>query len=70
MTSHLELNSRAALCRKLAQCEPASKVYWLAEADNWLRPGTKPGLAQRAGAKDAFEQFLDLMAVEDGYSSS
>jgi len=37
MASQLELNSRAALCRQLAQREPANRVLWLAEAENWLR---------------------------------
>jgi hypothetical protein len=65
MTSHLELNSRAALCRKFAQREPASKAYWLAEANNWLYPSSETGRALPTGKKDAFEQFLDLMATED-----
>jgi hypothetical protein len=37
MTSQLELNSRATLCRQLARREPANRVLWLAEAENWLR---------------------------------
>jgi hypothetical protein len=37
MTDHLELNSRAALCRKLAQREPANRTFWMAEAENWSR---------------------------------
>ena len=37
MTSQLELNSRAALCRQLAEREPANRSLWLAEAQNWLR---------------------------------
>ena len=37
MTSQLELNSRAALCRQLAKREPANRALWLAEAENWLR---------------------------------
>ena len=37
MTSQLELNSRAALCRQLAEREPANRALWLAEAENWLR---------------------------------
>ena len=37
MTDRSELNSRAALCRKLAQLEPANRMFWLAEAENWSR---------------------------------
>jgi hypothetical protein len=37
MTSQLELNSRAALCKQLAKREPANRAFWLAEAENWLR---------------------------------
>ena len=37
MTSHVELNSRAALCRQLAKHEPANQAIWMAEAENWLR---------------------------------
>lgn len=37
MTSQLEFASRAALCRKLAQREPANRTFWMAEAENWSR---------------------------------
>jgi len=37
MTDQLEFSSRAVLCRKLAQREPANRVYWMAEAENWSR---------------------------------
>jgi hypothetical protein len=37
MTSQLELNSRAALCRQLAKREPANRALWMAEAENWSR---------------------------------
>jgi hypothetical protein len=37
MTDQSELNSRAELCRKLAQREPANRIFWMAEADNWSR---------------------------------
>jgi hypothetical protein len=37
MTDQSEFNSRAALCRKLAQREPASQTFWMAEAENWAR---------------------------------
>jgi hypothetical protein len=65
MTSHLELTSRAALCRQLARREPSSKTYWLAEAENWLRLSHEPLHPEQNRQRDAFEQFLDLMAHED-----
>jgi len=37
MTDQSELNSRAALCRKLAQREPANRTLLMAEAENWSR---------------------------------
>jgi hypothetical protein len=37
MTHQSELNSRAALCRKLAQREPANRTFWMAEAEDWSR---------------------------------
>jgi len=37
MTDQSELNSRAALCRKLAEREPANRTLWMAEAENWSR---------------------------------
>ena len=37
MVDQLEFSSRAVLCRKLAQREPANRVYWMAEAENWSR---------------------------------
>ena len=37
MTDRSELTSRAALCRKLAQREPANRTFWMAEAENWSR---------------------------------
>ncbi len=37
MTTRLELNLRAALCRQLAKREPANRSLWMAEAEHWLR---------------------------------
>ena len=37
MTDQSEFNSRAELCRKLAQREPANRTFWMAEAENWSR---------------------------------
>jgi hypothetical protein len=41
MTDQAELNSRAALCRKLAQREPANRIFWIAEAESWSRLSKK-----------------------------
>lgn len=38
MNDQSEFNSRAALCRKLAQREPSNRTFWMAEAENWSRP--------------------------------
>jgi hypothetical protein len=37
MADQSELNLRAALCRRLAQREPANRTFWIAEAENWSR---------------------------------
>ncbi len=37
MTSLLEFNARAALCRRFARQEPGSRHIWLAEAERWSR---------------------------------
>ena len=37
MTGQSEFNSRAALCRELAQLEPANRTFWMAEAEKWSR---------------------------------
>jgi hypothetical protein len=37
MTSLLEFNARAALCRHFAILEPDSRYVWLAEAERWAR---------------------------------
>ena len=37
MTDRSEFNSRAALCKQLAQREPANRTVWMAEAENWSR---------------------------------
>ena len=37
MVDQLELNSRAALCRQLAEREPANRTFWIAEAESWTR---------------------------------
>ena len=66
MITQLELSSRAALCRQLAQREPNSKVYWLAEAEKWLRLSRKPIHLERTGGEDPLEQFLALMDNRPG----
>ena len=35
MTGQSEFSSRAELCRKLAQREPANRTFWMAEAETW-----------------------------------
>jgi hypothetical protein len=63
MASQLELSSRATLCRQLAQREPNSRVYWLAEADNWSRLSRDTIPPERTGrSDDPFAQFLALIA--------
>lgn len=47
MTSLLECNARAALCRQLARLEPAGKNLWLAEAANWSHLTQEPRVASR-----------------------
>jgi hypothetical protein len=77
MTSQLEFNSRAALCREFARREPKSRGLWMAEAESWSRywlcfkfKATAKHSPSRQAAgivrKDPFEEFLDLMAIEDG----
>jgi hypothetical protein len=61
MITQAELSSRAALCRQLAQREPNSKVYWLAEAESWLRLCRRPIDPERPGETDPLEQALALM---------
>jgi len=46
VTDQSELNSRAALCRKLAQREPANRTLWMAEAENWSRLSKKKPLRE------------------------
>lgn len=61
MITQTELSLRAALCRQLAQREPSSKVYWLAEAEKWLRLCHKPIHLERTGDEDPLGQFLARM---------
>ena len=44
MAGPLELRWRALLCRRLAAQEPANRVFWMAEADNWSRLSREAGL--------------------------
>ena len=66
MINQTELNSRAALCRQLARREPNSKIYWLAEAENWLRLSRKPIHLERTGGEDPLEQFLVRLEKRSG----
>jgi hypothetical protein len=55
MTDQSELNSRAALCRKLAQREPANQVFWIAEAENWSRLSK-----EKRGDKDSIRSIPEF----------
>jgi hypothetical protein len=57
MTDQSELNSRAALCRKLAQREPTNRVFWMAEAENWSRLSK-----QASDAEDSVEGESEIPA--------
>jgi hypothetical protein len=37
MIDQLEFDLRASLCRQLAKREPANRIFWIAEAENWSR---------------------------------
>jgi hypothetical protein len=37
MIDQLEFALRASLCRQLAKREPANRIFWIAEAENWSR---------------------------------
>jgi hypothetical protein len=37
MTGQSEFSSRAELCRRLAQRDPANRTLWMAEAETWTR---------------------------------
>jgi hypothetical protein len=37
MIDQLEFDLRATLCRQLAIREPANRIFWMAEAENWSR---------------------------------
>jgi hypothetical protein len=71
MTGQLELNSRAELCRKLAEIEPANRILWMAEAENWLRlsqdklrdgAGEKAKFGTRAGVLGRSAIFFGILA--------
>jgi hypothetical protein len=51
MASQLEFAARAALCRQLAKREPANRVFWMAEAENWSRLSN-----ENFGASEGVEQ--------------
>ncbi len=51
MTDQLEFDLRAALCRQLAQREPANRALWMAEAENWSR-------LSREGSRSAAEEKI------------
>lgn len=59
MTSFLEFNARAALCRQLARLEPDSKCIWLAEADRWSAL-TQNSAARRGAPAEEWERTAKL----------
>jgi hypothetical protein len=71
MTDQLELNSRAELCRQLAELEPANRILWMAEAENWSRlsqdkfrdeAGERPDSGIRAGLVARSARLLCILA--------
>ena len=71
MTDQLELNSRAELCRQLAELEPANRILWMAEAENWSRlsqdkfrdeAGERPDPGIRAGLVARSARLLCILA--------
>lgn len=67
MTSQQELSSRAALCRQLARREPRSKIYWMAEAENWLRLSREQIRPAPMDDRDPLERFPDLIDQPFGF---
>lgn len=71
MTTQLELRSRAALCKQLATREPENRVFWMAEAENWLRlsnesVGANQGKGRAAGRKASSPTWLpDIRSRSD-----
>jgi len=53
MISQLELRSRAALCMQLAKREPANRVFWMAEAENWSRLSNEDSAASPSKHQEA-----------------
>ena len=62
MVDQLELSSRAMLCRKLAEREPENRVYWIAEAENWLRL-SKENPSGEAGGPDTSSGVLARLSM-------
>ena len=71
MTGQLELNSRAELCRQLAEREPANRILWMAEAENWSRlsldkfrneAGERADFGVKAGLLGRSARFLCILA--------
>ena len=53
MTSLLEFNARAELCRNLAKLEPHARYIWLAEAERWSRLMREPAVTMNANYQGA-----------------
>ena len=73
MTSLLECNARAALCRQLARLEPDSKNLWLAEAERWSRLTQAPSVTvvtrrrKPLGVKMTDVRFRDATQGRDAF---
>ena len=69
-----ELNSRAALCRKLAQRQPANQTFWMAEAENWSRLSKEKlhgedGVEIEFRNSGALAHAIDQISVHPGVAS-
>jgi hypothetical protein len=53
MTDQSEFTSRAALCRELAQREPANRTFWMAEAEKWSRLSKEKLLGEESARIDS-----------------
>jgi hypothetical protein len=62
MSTQLECSALAALCMKLAKREPANRILWMAEAENWSRL-SKERLRGEAGVEIEAGHRLMAMAT-------
>jgi hypothetical protein len=55
--SQLEFSARVALCRQLANQEPANRALWMAEAEKWLRLGLSKERLRGEAGKNRFRHL-------------